>query len=772
LLRRFLSPIEAGIAGGMLALSLVLFLIYASSPLASPVSTFRSGVGSASRGNLDDFHHAVTEAYYQNFVGHFGEARFHDVRAAYDEAYALARPAWQEYRNKAEAISRSSYSDLHNKVERLGKEAINQLPLDQRMQLTGDRQKYEDAIFEEGIKALTVQERAQIGDPSAFRKYASFKSFTDRHAWDLLSDSDRATLQSPAALASGITPEKTAFFERVGLPLLKPERRQIIEKIPSSELNDPQNFMVRYGTDPAKQFLANAAISSQLISENCSIIEEDRRGSLMQGVVANCQAGIIVRSTEYEIAAELYKAGGEWKVAGFGLVGSGRDLYEIPSAYPPPPPRPAKNYRESSASAPARSAVASDDQNERLQLPVVPNARWQHIFESVPAVKENRLLTMLSPATVATALFLIAFVTLVAVKTLNYRGKLGEKEEPADLAGETPIKTISIHNHFSKSLTRLTDQKVIQSRIWWWLSRRSAASIPWGDVQAIFWQRWMNLPLLLVAIALIGRINPLALLAFMFAVETKIYSIVIRRAFFHLPNSGIAVRTSGRKQFSELWSFFQLAHVYWQAKRTGKEIVTETAKYSEVAADRDFQFGGLVWAAVLAAISVAIVQRFAGHITFYDAVLGPTLLALPMVAGRRGLRVGLLSAIFGFTAILCVKFPDFSLIPGWTFGGDGGRPNPGQYLMVLVAFCVIATATALLSRLSAQFAPFALLLWLPFAGFSRVADLSDISTYARVTLAIAIGFLLSGACSVFLERPPGPKAAMAQKGAAAATGMA
>ena len=118
-----------------------------------------------------------------------------------------------------------------------------------------------------------------------------------------------------------------------------------------------------------------------------------------------------------------------------------------------------------------------------------------------------------------------------------------------------------------------------------------------------------------------------------------------------------------------------------------------------------------------------------------------------------------------------MKFPDFGLIPGLTFGGDGGRPSPAQYLMVLIAFCVIASATALLSRVAAQFAPFALLLWLPFAGFSRAADLSDISVYARLTLAIAIGLLLSGAYAAFLERPPGPKAGTDQK-AAASAGMA
>src|SRR5205807_5881807 len=125
--RRFLSPMEAGIAVGMLALSLGLFYLHASNPLAEPASSFSAAIGSASRASLDDFRQTVTDTYYQNFVGRFGEARFRSVRTVYDEAYALAKQAWLQYRSKAELLSGSAHSELLNKLERLVKEAMNNL---------------------------------------------------------------------------------------------------------------------------------------------------------------------------------------------------------------------------------------------------------------------------------------------------------------------------------------------------------------------------------------------------------------------------------------------------------------------------------------------------------------------------------------------------------------------------------------------------------------------------------------------------------------------
>lgn len=740
--RRFLSPLDALIAIGSLIVFLVLLYLTVSNPLSTPASAFRSIVAGENRNDLEMIKNASTDNYYQNFIGHFGEIKFHQVRAVYDEAYRRAEPVWLGYRQKAETLSRGAYNDLHLKVERLGKEAVDKLPLEQRLQLTEDRQKYADTIFDEGVKALTAEERDQVGDVRSFRAYANLKAFTDHYGWALLSDADRTALGKPAAFVSGINAEKTAFFERIGLPLLKKEQQEFVATIPSSELSDPRTFMLRYGQELARQFLANANIGTTLLSEKCSIAEEDYRGSLVQGSAASCSGAITVRSTSHQLSVSLQKSGANWRI-----VRISPDFYNIREAYPPPS---ARRLVTDQPSAPTPISAPYGEQGEQLLMPSIPNARWEALPETSAPVIESWLLTALLPKSIWLVLSLIAVVSIIAVKTVNFRRRLLVKEEPILLDNETAIKSILVRNFLSRSSTRLTDHRVVQSRIWWWLSRRTADSIPLADVQAIFWQRWMNWPLILVAIYLIGRCNPVALILLMIGLEAKIYSVLFKRSFFHLPNSGIAVRSSRRRQFSELWNFFQFAQLQWLGRRSGRQMTPESTTYSDVGPDRDFQFGPVVWAAIGLATLISFAQRFTGHVTLYDGVLGPVLLALPVAAGRQKLRDGLLTAVFALSAVLCIKFPDFGVIPG--LGSDGGHPNPMQYLVVLVTFCVVALFSALLSRLVKELASLALFLWVPFAAFLDPQDFRDPIIYARLALAVTISVALCIAYAIIAER--------------------
>jgi hypothetical protein len=613
------------------------------------------------------------------------------------------------------------------------------------VQLTEDRQKYAGTIFEEGVKALSPQEREQIGDIKSFRMYANLKAFTDHYGWALLSDADRAALGKPAALASGITTEKIAFFEHTGLPLLRKEQQDLAAAIPSSELSDSRAFMLRYGREVASQFLANAAIGTALLSGKCTIAEEDRLGSLIQGAFASCSGEITVRSSLHELTIELHKSGGNWKVARVSP-----EFYSIADAYPPPPPRHGTAGQQSS-SVEAVSTPSYAEQTERLLMPSIPSARWEMVPEKFGFRSANPFWAVFLPKSIWLALWVLAIVALIVVKTVNFRRRLLVNEEPTLLNNETTVKTILVRNFLSRSSTLLTDHRVVQSRTWWWVSRRTADSMPIGDVQAIFWQRWMNWPLILIAVYLIGHCNPAALVLLMIGLEAKIYSIVFKRSFFHLPNSGIAVRSTRRKQFSELWGFFQFAQLQWVGRRSDRPIAPEATTYSDIGPDRDFQLGSAVWSMVGLAAAISLVQRFTGHITLYDNLLGPALLALPIFAGRQRLRDGILTAIFGLSAILTMKFPEFNLIPALG-DSDGGTPNPTQYFVIFVAFCVIGVIAGSLSRIAKPLAPLALALWLAFAAYLRPQDLRDPVIYARVTLAAFVSVILCIAYAAILDR--------------------
>lgn len=100
------QPLTAGIVVIALAVSLLLFYFKASEPFATPQKTIGAMVSAASTGDLQKFAGTVTPAEFQDFVGHFGEGKYEQVRRVYQAAYDLADPRWEEYRHKAESFGR------------------------------------------------------------------------------------------------------------------------------------------------------------------------------------------------------------------------------------------------------------------------------------------------------------------------------------------------------------------------------------------------------------------------------------------------------------------------------------------------------------------------------------------------------------------------------------------------------------------------------------------------------------------------------------------
>lgn len=327
------SPIStASVAVLLIAVLAAAICLYVhfSAAYSEPQGTASAAVKAAASADLAALRRASTRGYYEDLIGHFGEGKFKRVRGAYQRAYDLALPRWLEYRQRAESAAADDYRKLHSRVETLGREAVGRLPLDERMRLTEDRGRYADFVFQEGLKALPPEERKKIGDAEAFRQGQDFRQFVDREAWNLLSAQDREFLGSPAALSSRLTPEKTEFLAKVGVPLLPAREKEEITGISVSELSAPRDFMLRQGEPAAKGFFGRAAFDANTKLVRCTFPDEESRGSLLRGPLAVCQLEITVRGAVQPVAAALRKDGFDWK-----LDWLEPDFFQIREAYPP-----------------------------------------------------------------------------------------------------------------------------------------------------------------------------------------------------------------------------------------------------------------------------------------------------------------------------------------------------------------------------------------------------------------------------------------------------
>ena len=148
----------------------VLLLINSSAPYSSPEKSITAFIDAQSRADLSAMEKPASRALYQNFIGRFGEVKYREVRNIYQDAYDLAEPKWEQYRDKARAAAEKEHQILAEEISKHGHDTFSALPADKRLQLTDDRPRFNDFIFEEGLKALPANERAKIVDPQAFRE--------------------------------------------------------------------------------------------------------------------------------------------------------------------------------------------------------------------------------------------------------------------------------------------------------------------------------------------------------------------------------------------------------------------------------------------------------------------------------------------------------------------------------------------------------------------------------------------------------------------------
>lgn len=718
-----------------------LLLINHSAPYSSPEKSLAAFVAAESQANLAAMEKPASRALYENFIGHFGEAKYREVRDVYQQAYDLAEPKWSEYREKARTAAEKEHQRLADEISTLGRDAFGALPADQRLQFTEDRSRFNDFIFEEGLKALPANDRSKIADAQAFRENRDINEFTDREGFALLPEEDRTVLKAPATLSSALTPERVAFLEGIGIPQLTSQQRATINGVSSSELSTPQEFMQRYGRDPAQDFLKSAALERKVSFSKCEYSAEDDFGSLFKGAIAACSFSIHVRGTTQEITSQMLKQAGVWKI-----VSLSRALTEIPAAYPPAPARRVQ-IEEPSTSAPAALLETNVPMETTVQSVRLPRASWKEISDpAAGAIQMDILLSTLSrllPVPLAyliTALFLfLAIVTFCVVMTSNFRRLRHETFLPEWLEGEVQLEEIEVSHWWSRVWLRLTNKRIIQVRLSWFFSRRIIFGIALDDIHSVTWRRYTNWLLILIGIWLFGRTNPIALLVLMWGLESRILHIGFNTplAQMPLPRARASITSFQRRQFNELATFYKKAQLYLAQVRTQKQLPVSRDVSFMPEEDKDFSWGLPVWIFVTIWLVVALGQRtFDTHVTL-EGLCGGVVLGLPVAAAMLSLRSGVWTGVLGASALVAVKFPGSLGLVVLDSKGDGGIPNLWQYVLLVAGAALIAAAAYGLSQIHPMAAFITPVLWLIPIALMQPSSLSDIGTYATCLIAIA-----------------------------------
>ncbi len=735
-----------------------LLLMSASAPYSSPEKSIAAFIDAESRADLTAMEKPTSRALYQNFIGRFGEAKYNEVRNIYQEAYNLADPKWEELREKARAAAWKEHQSLAEQIDKLGRNAKDALPPDQRLQLTEDRARFSDFVFEEGLKALPASDRAKIADPQAFRKNKDLNQFIERDAFALLPEDDQKALKSPTALSAALTPERMAFLESIGLPQLTPKQRQIVAEIPSAGLSNPQEFMQRFGREPAQEFLKNSALAPKITLAKCAYASEDSFGSLFQGSVASCSFTITVRGVRYDSTAELLKQEGAWKIGSLEPP-----LISIQSAYPPRTDH-HESVEEPSISSPEPEQEAVAPTEISVQRANLQRAFWNEIADpATGAVEGYAVVGWLSehfPGPISylvTFLFvLLAVVLFCIIMTINFRRLRHETFLPEWLEGEVQLEEIEVSHWWSRVWLRLTNKRIVQVRLSWFFSRRKIFGITLDDIHSVTWRRYTNWLIVAIGILLFGRTNPIALLLLMWGLESKVLSIRFNTPLAQMPfpRTRASITSFRRKQFNEMATFYKKAQLYLAQVRTQKQLPVSRDVTFIPEQDKDFSWGLPVWAFVAIWLLVALGQRTLGDHVTLEGIWGGLLLGLPVAAAVRSLRGGIWSGVLGALALIAVKFPGSIGLVLLAKGSDGRFPNLWQYLVLVLGAVAVAAAAWGLSRLLPLAAFLAPLLWLiPLAMMQR-ASLGEMRTYATILIAIASAAAFSLLAEVIASQVP------------------
>jgi len=332
----------------------------------------------------------------------------------------------------------------------------------------------------------------------------------------------------------------------------------------------------------------------------------------------------------------------------------------------------------------------------------------------------------------------------VYVMTWNYLRLRREKLTPDFLEGERPLDELEVNWVLMRTKMVLTNRRIIQLRLNWFLSKRKVLALALADLHSIVWRRHTNWICLLAGFYFVGTLNPLALLLVLYALQGKIYSVIFDTPLAQMLWTRVPVRSLRRAQMGELVRFYRNAQAAWASVRAEKGLPAGAAPVSPVPErEADFLWGRPVWVYVVLLLVVGFLQRLLEpHLSFDDYFCVPIYLGLPVAVAYRSTRDGLWAAILGFAALLTVKFPISGLAA--LILGDGRSPYFEQYLLVMVTLVLmVLVASAIAKMVHPSLAFLAVLLWLGFVGLHMPTVFFDYGLYTKVALAMAAAILLA-----------------------------
>jgi len=345
-------------------------------------------------------------------------------------------------------------------------------------------------------------------------------------------------------------------------------------------------------------------------------------------------------------------------------------------------------------------------------------------------------------AAIAPALLVFLLALFVWVMSRNWRPLRDERVVPDLIDSEQILDELVVDWGAMRTHTLLTNHRVLQMRLSWFLSKRKDKRVSLKDVHSVMWRRSTNWLYLLAGAWFLGTVNPLALLFTVLGLSSKIYSIRFDTPFAQMPWTRVAVVSFWRRQLGDFWRFYRNARSTWARMRAGVSPLIIPISHDTELFEHDFRWGRAVWVYLAVFMLAALVQRLSErHVSYDDYFFGPLYLALPAAAATRSVRDAAWGALLGAASLFTIKFPSSGVFG--MFAGDGGRPYFEQYLLVAVASVVVVLLAAVIStRVTPSLAFLAPSVWLVFVGLHSPILVKDVSLYSKVSIAMAMTVIL------------------------------
>jgi hypothetical protein len=309
-----LSQFELAVAGISLVLAAGFGFAHRKQPHSMPEDSVARLFTALASKNLDSVKAELGEAAYNDFLRTFGVAKHQRIQRAYDRAFRLGAPRWNELRERGRELAGQEYERLRQRVSALGKQAFADLAVSERMRLMDDPAAYDEFVFAQGVSALSGTERPRIGTAAEFRARLDRDRFVEREAFAALSAEDQALAGSAEALSDGQNAAKLSLHDKFGIPQLPTEQQNDIGSVTRAELQDEAVFTLKHGAPLAKEFLEQRSIPADAGLRNCTYPWADDRGSLINGDEAVCSLAIPVSRGQQEAVVGLRKDGFAWRV--------------------------------------------------------------------------------------------------------------------------------------------------------------------------------------------------------------------------------------------------------------------------------------------------------------------------------------------------------------------------------------------------------------------------------------------------------------------------